>query len=187
MKNNLLQTSLFLIVLIFAVTAISAQSKAPKTVRDYFLLLPSKYFSLDCCMESTPKKSKEKYLEQYLDVEDTANGYMKGNGDGAQEAFEMALFKKTDGSYLIGFYTIGEGGVEEVPYTVFLQYRAGRWTDVSKTVIPGYAPTKRIYQIPRQGTTVEVFEKDEAASDFNKGKKLHDLVWKNGKFAVKKV
>ena len=146
------------------------------------MLLPGKYFSIDCCMESTPKKSKEKYLKQYLDVEDTANGYMKGGGDGAQDAFEMALFKKPDGSYLIGFYTIGEGDVEDVPHTVFLQYRAGRWTDVSKTAVPNYDPKKYIYQLPRQGTTVEVFQKDEAGSDFNKGKKLYDLSWSKGKF-----
>jgi hypothetical protein len=185
MKKNLLQTTFVVITLIFAASAIPAQSKAPKTVRDFFMLMPSKYFSLDCCMEKTPKASKEKYLSQYLDVEDTANGYMKGYGDGAQEAFQMALFKKADGSYLIGFYTIGEGDVEDYPWTVFLQYRPGRWTDVSKTAVPGYSPKKLIYELPRKGTTVEVFQKDETASDFSKGKKLYELVWKNGKFTKK--
>jgi hypothetical protein len=182
MKKNLAYTSFIFIALVLTASAVSAQSKGPKTVRDYFMLLPGQYFSLDCCMESTPKKSKEKYLKQYLDVEDTANGYMKGGGDGAQDGFEMALFKKPDGSYLIGFYNIGEGDVEDVPNTVFLQYRAGKWTDVSKTAVPNYNPKKNIYQLPRNGTTVEVFQKDEAASDFNKGKKLYDLAWAKGKF-----
>lgn len=186
MKNVNQKALLAIVFLILAVPAGYAQSKAPKTVRDYFMLLPAKVFSIECCLERTPKLSKEAYLTKYLEIEDTANGYMKGGGDGAQEAFEMALFKKPDGSYLIGFYTVGEGGVEEVPFAFFLQYKAGRWTDVSKTVIPGYDPLTRIYQIPRHGTTIEVFQKDEAADDFNKGKKLHDLLWKNGKFTIKK-
>lgn len=177
--------NILLVVLIASVSAF-AQAKGPKTVRDYFMLLPGKYFSLDCCMmEKTPKAAKEKYLKTYLDVEDTANGYMKGGGDGAQEAFEMALFKRPDGSYLVGFYTVGEGGPEDVPYTRFLRYSGGRWTDVSKTVVANYDPVKRIYEVPREGTTVQVFEKDEAG-DWYKGKKLHDLEWKNGTFTVKK-
>jgi len=181
-SKNYLYTSFLLIALVLTASAVSAQSKGPKTVRDYFMLLPGQYFSLDCCGGKSTKEGKEKYLKEYLAVEDTANGYMKGYGDGAQDAFEMALFKKPDGSYVIGFYNIGEGDLEDVPNTVFLQYRAGRWTDVSKTVVPSYAPKKNIYQLPRNGTTVEVFQKDEAASDFNKGKKLYDLSWAKGKF-----
>ena len=182
MKKNLFYKSFIFIALVLTASAVSAQSKGPKTVRDYFMLLPGNYFSLDCCGGYSTKAGKEKYLKQYLDVEDTANGYMKGWGDGAQDAFEMALFKKPDGSYLIGFYTLGEGDLEDVPYTVFLQYSAGKWTDVSKTAVPNYDPKKNIYQLPRNGTTVEVFQKDEAASDFNKGKKLYDLTWAKGKF-----
>jgi hypothetical protein len=180
--RKIFNAAVIFIVIAMAVLSVSAQSKGPKTVRDYFMLLPGKYFSLDCCGGKSTKEGKEKYLKQYLDVEDTANGYMKGWGDGAQEAFEMALFKRPDGAYMIGFYTIGEGDVEDVPNTVFLQYRAGRWTDVSKTAVPNYNPKKNIYQLPRNGTTVEVFQKDEAASDFNKGKKLYDLTWAKGKF-----
>jgi hypothetical protein len=182
MKKYLLYLSyIFITVVLFALSA-SAQSMGPKTVRDYFMLLPGQYFSLDCCGGKSTKEGKEKYLKQYLDVEDTANGYMKGWGDGAQDAFEMALFKKPDGSYVIAFYNIGEGDLEDVPNTVFLQYRAGRWTDVSKAVVPNYEPKKNIYQLPRNGTTVEVFQKDEAASDFGRGKKLCDLTWAKGKF-----
>lgn len=170
MKKNLFYLSFGFITVIFAALSVTSQSKGPRTVRDYFMLLPAKVFSIECCLERTPKLSKEAYLKKYLEIEDPANGYMKGGGDGAQEAFEMALFKKPDGSYLIGIYTVGEGGVEEVPFVFFLQYKAGRWTDVSKTVIPGYDPLTRIYQLPRHGTTIEVFQKDEAADDLIKAK-----------------
>ncbi|HQZ95261.1 MAG TPA: hypothetical protein PLP21_03030 [Pyrinomonadaceae bacterium] len=166
--------------------AASAQSKTPKTVRDFFMVLPDKYFSLDCCMTMPRSKQKPEYLKRYLKVEDTANGYMSGYGDAAQEGFVMALFKRPNGSYLIGFYTYGEGGIEDTPWTVFLDYKAGKWTDVSRKSIANYSKEKYVYELPRNGTTVQVFEKDENGTDWNKGKKLHDLVWKDGKFTLSK-
>ena len=161
-----------------------AQTKQPKTVRDYFMALPDKYFSLDCCMTMPKSKQKAEYLKRYLKAEDTANGYMSGYGDAAQEGFVMALFKRPDGNYLIGFYTNGEGGAEDTPWTVFLDFKAGKWTDVSRTVIAGYNKAKFIYELPQKGTTVEVFSKKEEADGY-KDKKLHDLEWKNGKFLKK--
>ena len=98
---------------------------------------------------------------EYLITEDTANGYMSGAGDGAQEGFQMALFKRPNGTYLIGFYTYGEGGLEDTPWIVFLDYANGRWTDVSRRVIPGYDPVKLEYQLPQHGTTIRVFKKQE--------------------------
>lgn len=165
--------------------AVSAQKNQPKTVRDFFMALPDKYFSLDCCMSMPKSKQKAEYLKRYLKVEDAANGYLSGYGDAAQEGFVMALFKRPNGTYLIGFYTEGEGGVEDTPWTVFLNYSAGKWTDVSRSTVTGYNKFKYIYELPRQGTTVEVFAKKEEADGY-KGKKLHDLIWKNGKFVVKK-
>lgn len=183
MKKRLI-CSIFVIA--FLTFAAPAQTKTPKTVRDFFLALPDKYFSLDCCMTMPRSKQKPEYLKRYLKVEDTANGYMSGYGDAAQEGFVMALFKRPNGSYLIGFYTYGEGGVEDTPWTVFLDYKAGKWTDISRKLITNYSKEKYIYELPRNGTTVEVFAKDENGTDLYKGKKLHDLVWKDGKFTVSK-
>ncbi len=149
---------LLLTLSVFSITAL-AQTKQPKTVRDFFMALPDKYFSLDCCMSMPKAKQKSEYLKRYLKVEDTANGYMSGYGDAAQEGFVLALFKRPNGTYLIGFYTDGEGGVEDTPWTVFLSYSGGKWTDVSRSVIAGYNKFKYIYELPRNGTTVEVFKK----------------------------
>jgi len=163
-------------------SAALGQATQPKTVRDFFMALPSRYFSLDCCMNKDVRKGKADYLKRYLEVEDIANGYMSGGGDGAQEGFAMALFKRPNGSYLIGFYTYGEGGLEDTPWTIFLDYNAGKWADVSRSLITNYSKEKFVYELPRNGTTVRVFEKSEAGEDWNKGKKLYDLAWKNGKF-----
>lgn len=173
---------LFIIILLLCTAGSFAQNQQPKTVREFFMALPDKYFSLDCCMSMPRTKQKSEYLKRYLNVEDTANGYLSGYGDAAQEGFVMALFKRPNGTYLIGFYTYGEGGVEDTPWTVFLNYDRGRWTDVSRAAIPGYSKEKYIYELPRAGTTVQVFEKDENGQDWYKGRKLYDLVWRNGKF-----
>jgi hypothetical protein len=182
-----MKKSLAIGILFLCVSALAAQTKPPKTVRDYFMLLPEKYFSLDCCMASAKsyRQAKEKYLTQYLEVEDTANGFMRAGGDAAQEGFEMALFKRLKGSYLIAFYTVGEGGMEDTPWCVFLDYRNGKWKDVSVAVVPNYSKEKYVYKLPRKGTVIEVFQKEETA-DWYTGKKLHDLVWNGGKFSIKK-
>lgn len=182
MKTKFLFSALLICLLGFGLAA-SAQTKQPKTVRDFFMLLPAKYFSLDCCIDKNARQGKEEYLERYLDVEDTANGYMSGGGDGAQDGFAMTLFKRSNGTYLIAFYTYGEGSVEDTSWTVFLDYKNGKWTDVSRAVVPNYNARKYIYQLPREGTTIGVFEKDETGEDFYKGKKLYDLIWQNDKFS----
>lgn len=163
-----------------------AQGKQPRTVRDFFMLLPAKYFGIECCPEpQNQRKAKERYLKTYLTVEDTANGYMSASADAAQEGFTMALFKRSNGTYLIGLYTIGEGGPEDTPWTIFLDYSKGEFKEVSTSVVEGHDKTKFIYELPRKGTTVTVFEKAEEG-DWYKGKKLRELVWNGSKFVVKK-
>ncbi|MFT3742830.1 MAG: hypothetical protein QM785_00920 [Pyrinomonadaceae bacterium] len=186
MKNTRSKFAAAFVIMLALAIGISAQSKTPKTARDFFLALPDKYFSLDCCMSMPRSKQKTEYLKRYLKVDDPANGYISGFGDAAQEGFALTLFKRPNGSYLIGFYTYGEGGVEDTPWTVFLDYKAGKWTDVSRSTIAGYNKEKFIYELPQKGTTVEVFAKDENGQDWYKGKKLYDLVWKDGKFVRSK-
>jgi len=72
----------------------------------------------------------------------------------------------------------------------FLDYQEGKWTDVSSSAVPQFSK-KNMYELPRNGTTVPVFAKKivEQGPDFEaseKGAKLYDLVWKDGKFSVKK-
>jgi hypothetical protein len=154
--------------------------KKPVTVKDYFMLLPEKYFSVDCC-----QGSKKEYLKQYLTVEDNKNGFLDGGGDGAQSTFKMALFKRPDKTYIIALNVFGEAQDDYF----FLDYNNGTWKDISSAVIPQYDKMK-IYEIPRYGTTMPVFAKQVIDSDgendlTEKGKKLYDLVWKNGKFTIK--
>ncbi len=161
----------------------------PKTVRDFFALLPEKYFILEGCFRESDKdcsKARAEYLKTFTEVEDIANGYFKGGCDGAQACIEMAIFKRPDGSYLVGLATSGE----MMNDFYFLDYKDGKWSDISSTVVPEFSK-KNWYELPRVGTTVKVFAKkiDEQGKDYEiseKGKKLYDLEWKDGKFTRQK-
>lgn len=161
----------------------------PKTIRDFFMLLPEKYFLLEGCEKAKDpdcRKAKLDYLKTFTDVEDTANGYFKGGCDGAQSCIEMTIFKRPDGKYLVAVATEAEMLMDQF----FLDYDGGRWTDVAARDVPEYSK-KNIYALPRKGTTVEVFAKKivEKGEDYevaDKGAKLYDLVWKDGKFSIRK-
>lgn len=167
----------------------AAANDGPKTVRDFFALLPEKYFILEGCFRESDKdcsKARAEYLKTFTEVEDIANGYFKGGCDGAQACIEMAIFKRPDGSYLVGLATSGE----MMNDFYFLDYKDGKWSDISSTVVPEFSK-KNWYELPRVGTTVKVYAKkiDERGNDYEiseKGKKLYDLEWKDGKFTRQK-
>jgi hypothetical protein len=62
-------------------------SSGPKTVRDFFELLPDEYFLLEGCDRQTDndcKEARREYLKNFTEIEDIRNGYFKGGCDGAQ-------------------------------------------------------------------------------------------------------
>jgi hypothetical protein len=159
----------------------------PRTVRDFFLAFTQDVFYIEGCDESSDpgcRKARAKYLETYLEIEDTKNGYLTAGGDGAQAALKMTIFRKPSGKYIVAVNQFGEIGDD---YN-FWEYENGRWKDVSKQVVPEYS-TRKMYDLPRYGTKVAVFEKKIIDTDgviemSERGRKLYDLVWKNGKFTI---
>ena len=177
----------FVVLLTLTCATSNAQSRQPRTVREFFNLLPRKYFTLEGCADRPTKsncdRARAEYLKRYLEVEDTANGCMKGGCDGAQSCFQMALFKRPDGIYIIGLTTSLEMG--ESSY--FLEYVGGAWRDMRARVVPEYGEDK-IYEPPRYGTTIRVYENRKVAGEDyrERGRKLYDLVWKDGRFIIRK-
>lgn len=174
------------ILLIFLLsTATFAQTNQPKTVRDFFNLLPQKYFTLEGCEPKTDKncnKARREYVQTFLEVEDSANGYWKSGCDGAQSCLTMALFKRPDSTYIVHVLTEFEMGED----SYFLEYKSGKWFDIGTKAIPSYSK-KNTYLPPRTGTTIEVFKKNFPEPNFSeRGKKIYSLVWKSGKFTIKK-
>ena len=159
------------------------QKAHPKSVRDFFNILPEKYFFLEGCEKETDKncdRAREEYVKNYLEVEDTKNGYWKSGCDGAQSCLTMTLFKRPDGTYIVHLLTEFESGEE----SYFLDYSKGKWTDIGLEVVPEYN-SKLIYVPPRIGTEVTVYEKDFTEPQFaERGKKIYRLRWKNGKFSI---
>lgn len=159
----------------------------PRTVMDFFERVPEKYFVLEGCDRETDKdckKARAEYLKNLPGVVDIPNGYFKGGCDGGQSCIEMAIFKRADGTYLIGLATMHEMGSD----FHFLDYAGGQWRDASNEV-PEFGP-KHWYQLPRVGATMAVFERKitEKGDDYEvteKGRKLYELVWKEGKFTRK--
>lgn len=164
-----------------------ARTGQPRTVREFFELLPQRYFTLERCVENPTRgncdRARADYLKRYLEVEDTANGYMKGSCDGAQSCFHMALFKRPGGTYVVGLTTLSE--VMENSY--FLEYAGGRWRDVGRQVVPEYGEDK-VYELPRHGTTVEVYENRKVAGEDyrERGRKLYNLTWRGGRFITER-
>ena len=143
MKNKVLQIALLVFSLAMFLQTTAAQTKQPKTVREYFMLLPQPYFAVESCNTDIVKNRrpfKVEYLKRFLKVEDTKNGYLESDGDGSQEHFKMALFKRPNGSFIVGLNVFGEWGEK---YN-FLEYRNGKWLDVSKSVVPKYKKKQRL-------------------------------------------
>lgn len=170
---------------VLAETSSKIQTRQPRTVRDFFNLLPQKYFTLEGCEPRTDRncdKARGEYIQTFLEIEDTANGYWKSGCDGGQSCLTMALFKRPNGKYIVALTREFELGTDNF----FLEYRNGKWFDVSAQIVPNFSKNN-LYELPQQGTTVEVFKKRMIEDDIGeKGAKLYNLLWQNGKFTKQK-
>ena len=174
-----------LVVALAVVGSVSAQGTRDSVLRKVFKAIPSDYFSIACC-----DGNADEFIKKYVTVEDDANGYMAGadtQEDPQYSSFEMALFPRTDGSYLVGLHSEAQRWSDYY----FLDYRNGKLRNISKT-IPLYS-MENVYELPRKGKTIHVYRKKYdhpgrplgADNSVKKGKALYDLVWENGKFVVK--
>jgi hypothetical protein len=168
--RQFIMPAIFLLAQIFCPHgSVVAQSAQPKTVVDYYLMLPDKY---------TIEVSKERRQHLVRDdsgrvvAKDIKNGYLYISGDAGESGMVMTLFKRPDGSYLIGVNPFDEMADD----LYFLSYDKGKWSNVTRLVIPKYS-RKLSYSLPQHGTTVEVSNQA--------GKKLYDLVWAHGKFTIR--
>jgi hypothetical protein len=160
------------LVVVLGDAAVSAPpAKSPRTVVDYYMLLPDHSFDIDRRSLLNPK---------YGAVVDVGNGYIRTWHDGAQQGLEVALFRRPNGSYLVAVNHIGDEGPDDVwsPWLDFLTYRNGRWVDVTKATLPRRFSDKLGYEPPRYGRTIRVVTESE--------KHVYDLVWTRGRLQVKR-
>src|SRR5918911_4455303 len=149
--------------------ATARQSDEPRTVRDFFLLVPESYVGYD-------RRFREDVLRgQPGAVVDVRNGYISYKATDNQEAFEFAIFRKSNGKYLAAY---SAGYDPDFPDTtsilLLLSYEGGRWSDVTRQLLPRAFDRRLTYKLPRQGRSIVVSDE--------KGRELYTLTWANDKF-----
>jgi len=148
-----------------------SKARAPRTVVEYYMLLPDQYF----------ETSNRKHLldARYGGIVDVKNGYLHAWGDGAQAEMDVCLFKRPDRSYLVAVnQNHASDGVWE-PSPEFYAYRHGHLVDVTRATLPRRFSKNLGYKLPRYGTMIGVI--NEA------GKTIYHLVWAKGRFRVKRT
>ena len=171
---SMLKTYLVLLLTVFSSqpSGVAYQSSKPRTVLDYYLLLPDKYFEAD----------KEQRVKWMLDpkrgaIVDVKNGYIYAPGDGAQTRIYVCLFRRAEGNYLIAVKTHAPD-TKEYTNLDFYVYENGSFVDVTQAVLPVAVNEELRYEMPRYGTTIKVSNK--------RGRKVYELVWAKDKFRLKR-
>jgi hypothetical protein len=159
----------------------AAQSPEPKTVADFFLLVPERY------MVGYDLRLREELLrgEPTGTVVDIPNGYISWDASDNLEGFEFAIFRKNDGSYLVAYSNGAFGdaemdeGLGNFPTLFLLSHEGGgRWRDVTRAFFPAGFDKKLYYTLPRQGRDIEVWD--------GRGRKLSTLRWENDRFRIRR-
>ena len=142
-------------------------SDTPQKIKDYYLLMPQKY-------DGSTRAEREEILGYTGETTiDEKNGYISYNTPLSGEVFEIALFK-SNGEVFIAYNEDCDLENNVLTKMYFFRYDGGKWIDVTAQTMPGPINKRYKYKLPQIGTTIKVSTAD--------GKKMYDLIWKNGKF-----
>lgn len=158
--------------------------KEPRTVLDFFDLLPKKFFEIEY---PGSKTARRKWLRGGFKpgiplgnraVIDLKNDYLRASGDGAQGRLDLAVFRY-HGKAILGVYDSFEEGDLS-----FWRYKNGRLSEVTQQVLPPRLAQHPVYDLPRVGTTIRVFR---SANDYDAyfkpgSKPIYSLKWSGGRF-----
>lgn len=171
--NLLIETLLPLALITFAgFGAAAAQSAEPRTVADFFSLVPDRY------MAGYDRSFREELLrgEHRGAVIDIPNGYIYWNASDNPEEFEFAIFRKNNGKYIVAF-SIGYDPDFGNPSTFFLlSYDRGKWRDVTRPLLPVRHRGVHSYYLPRHGRTIAVINE--------RGRLVYKLRWAKDRFRL---
>lgn len=152
------------------------------TVSDYFAMVPSG------TLEANGATLLRLIRSPKCGVEDTVNGYLSCVGDGAQPAFQVALFRFKDGRPLLAVCQGegDEGGPDSVKLDFFQLDSKGRMMKaprslfpVKENAFPINRRTAHFYVLPRKGRTVLV-------RDVSGGKVRQKFTWNGERFIAEK-
>jgi len=162
-----------MIAIALGVDPVAAQSTEPKTVADFFRLVPERYIGYDLAF-------REGLLggERRGTVIDIPNGFISWDASDNPEEFEFAIFKKNNGKYLAAFSVGYDSQFPQASRFVLLSYERGRWRDVTRASLPVAYNRRLTYKLPRQGRTIEVWDEN--------GHQPYLLTWANDRFRIKR-
>ena len=152
------------------IRAESVSSPEPKTVADFFLLVPERYVGY-------PLDFRQQLLrgERRGTVIDIPNGYISWDASDNPEEFEFAIFRKSNGKYIVAFSSPGDPGL--FPSRFFLlTYDNGKWRNVTRALLPVTYNKLFDYKLPRQGRSIVV------TRDW---RERYHLTWRDDRFRVK--
>jgi hypothetical protein len=156
------------------VSAAPAPPREPKSVADFFLLVPEKYLPYD--LRFREELLRNQHRRAIIDVR---NGFIAWDASDAPDAFEFVLFRKSNGSYLVAYNDLGDDfdGVNgDSNGLMLLSYESGKWHDVTGAMLPASADKSLVYKLPRQGKTIEVSDEER--------RRLYTLTWTKDRFSV---
>ena len=150
----------------------------PKSVVDYFLLLPKENFE-------GPPSIWLAHMRESENAIDKKNGFMRCGGDGAQPEFEVALFRYRDGRPLLALCSGELEGDDDLYLQFFEPGPDGKMQRVNRWMFPvpdgGYDPeggnnkADWEFHLPRNGKTVTI--------KTHKGHRtLYKLTWNGERF-----
>ena len=154
----------------------TTQRTEPRTVVDYFLLVPDSY------LDGSDRQVREEMVRNgYLNIVDVKNGYILYDASDNPTGFEFAIFRKGNGRYIVAY---SDGIFWDSEFSAgsrfhLLSYEGGRWRNVTKSVLPVKFDKRLVYKLPRQGRTIEVTDK--------RGRKVYTLTWRSDRFHLNRA
>jgi hypothetical protein len=113
----------------------AAQSPEPKTVADFFLLVPERYtVGYDLRLREALLRGERRGV-----VVDIRNGYISYDESDNPSGFEFAIFRKSNGRYIVAYNSVGDDfdwQPEDGATLRLLSYEGGKWRDVTRVLLP---------------------------------------------------
>lgn len=168
------QIPLFLVCAVGSIGSI-AESKparqtapAPRTVRDYYLLLPRGYFA----------ESPRENLRLRPMVNDPKNDYLQTRASDTQALITTKLFRYR-GAELFAFQHSPVLPVTAPNVLKFYRLRGGKLQDVTAQFWPVKLGVNEFVYLPRRGTTIVVRDENDPGEP---PVTLFKMVWRGGRF-----
>ena len=186
------------LLLLFILAVCTVAQTQPRTVTDFYLILPGSINRIQGTQDSEipgfendfffyaneRNESRDaigKYRKALIKIEDIKNGYLRLESNDWKGWAEIALFKKADGSYVVGISQVTcepncTGGI------LFTTYKSGRWKNVTQQVFPYSSQPHGYYQLPRVGTSVVRICGDKSGNSCVFGGELAEFQWNREEF-----